>query len=48
MQLYTADGFTYFGMDESVVIALRAEMGRSTSFVTKEAYDAYVQQNQGN
>lgn len=42
MQLYTSDGFAYFGMDESTVTALRSELGRSTTFVTKDIYDQYL------
>lgn len=42
MILYTSDGFKYEGMDPIVVTALRAELGKSTTFVDKETFDAYV------
>jgi hypothetical protein len=42
MKLYTSDGASYEGMSEEVVIALRLELGRETTFVSKEEYDAYV------
>lgn len=42
MKLYTSDGCAYEGMSEATVIALRTELGRSTTFVTKEEYDAYI------
>jgi len=42
MKLYTSDGCSYEGMSEEVVIALRTELGRETTFVTKEEYKAYI------
>jgi len=42
MRLYTSDGYTYEGMDEETVQRLRSELGRSTTFVTKAEYDAYI------
>jgi hypothetical protein len=42
MKLYTSDGCAYEGMSEEVVTTLRTELGRSTIFVTKEVYDAYI------
>jgi hypothetical protein len=42
MKLYTSDGCSYEGMSEEVVIALRTELGRSTTFVSKEEYEAYI------
>ena len=42
MKLYTSDGCSYEGMSEETVTALRTELGRSTTFVTKEEYEAYI------
>ena len=42
MILYTDDGWKYEGMSEETVIALRAELGRSTVFVDRETYNAYI------
>lgn len=42
MKLYTSDGCAYEGMSAEVVTALRTELGRETTFVTKEEYEAYV------
>lgn len=39
MILYTSDGCKYEGMSEETVMALRAELGQLTRFVTKEVYD---------
>jgi hypothetical protein len=43
MKLYTSDGCAYEGMTSEVVTTLRTELGRETTFVTKEEYDAYIQ-----
>jgi hypothetical protein len=43
MKLYTSDGCSYEGMDKETVIALRSELGRLTTFVSKEEYDNYIQ-----
>ena len=40
MRFYTSDWCVYEGMDEATVIHLRAELGKTTKFITKEAYDA--------
>lgn len=48
MKFYTSDGCSYEGMSEEIVIALRTELGHSTTFVDKETYDAYVTAHQGN
>jgi hypothetical protein len=40
--LYTSDGCSYSGLTEEIVITLRSELGQSTTFVSKETYDAYV------
>lgn len=42
MILYTSDGCTYEGMSEETIGALRAELGKSTVFVTKETYDEII------
>ena len=42
MKLYTSDGCSYEGMSAETVSALRSELGRSTEFVSKEVYDAYI------
>ena len=47
MKLYTSDGCSYEGMSAEVVTQLRSELGRSTTYVTKEEYDAYVAAYQG-
>lgn len=47
MSLYTADGYAYEGMNEETVTALRLELGKTTTFVDKETYDAYVVAHQG-
>lgn len=41
MILYTSDGCKYEGMDESTVTNLRLDLGKETSFVTEDEYDAY-------
>lgn len=43
MKFYTSDGFSYEGMSEETVIALRLELGRSTTFVTEEEYNAIME-----
>jgi len=45
--LYTSDGCMYEGMDSATVTSLRAELGRSTTFVDKATYDAYLAAHQG-
>jgi hypothetical protein len=42
MKLYTSDGCSYEGMDEETVTRLRTELGRSTTYVTKEEYDVII------
>ena len=42
MKLYTSDGCSYEGMSAEVVETLRSELGRSTTYVTKEEYEAYI------
>jgi len=42
MKLYTSDGCAYEGMSAEVVTALRLELGRTTAYVTKEEYEAYI------
>lgn len=42
MILYTSDGYTYEGMSEETVYALREEAGLVTRFVTKEVYDEMI------
>jgi hypothetical protein len=46
MKFYTSDGCSYEGMSAEVVTALRAELGRSTTYVTKEEFDAYIAAHQ--
>ena len=46
MKLYTSDGCSYEGMSADIVTALRTELGRSTTYVSKEEYDAYIQAHQ--
>ena len=46
MKLYTSDGCSYEGMSAETVTSLRSELGRSTEFVSKEEYDAYVAAHQ--
>jgi hypothetical protein len=43
MKFYTSDGCSYEGMSEEVITSLRTELGRETTFVTKEEYDTYIQ-----
>jgi hypothetical protein len=40
MKLYTSDWNVYEGMDEETVTRLRAELGKTTKFVTEETYKA--------
>jgi hypothetical protein len=40
--LYTSDGCSYSGMDSATVVRLRLELGRSTTFVDKETFDAIL------
>lgn len=40
--LYTSDGCCYDGMDAETVTRLRLELGKSTTFVDKETYDAFM------
>lgn len=42
MKLYASDGCSYEGMSAETVSALRTELGRSTTFVSKEEYEEYV------
>lgn len=42
MKLYTSDGCAYEGMSEETITTLRSELGRLTTFVTKEDYDAFI------
>jgi len=42
MKLYTSDGTSYEGMDESTVTVLRTELGKSTTFVSEAEYLAYL------
>lgn len=42
MYLYTSDGYSYYGMSEEVVIALRTDIGLSTTFITKAQYEAAI------
>lgn len=41
--LYTSDGCKYSGMSEDTIMALRAERGHLTRFVTKEVYDEMIE-----
>lgn len=43
--LYTSDGYAYQGMSAELVTSLRSELGKSTTFVDKETYDALVLAN---
>jgi len=45
--LYTSDGCMYEGMDSTTVIALRTELGHSTTFVDKATFDAFIAANSG-
>ena len=40
MELYTSDGCKYTGMNVETVERLRAELGRSTTFITAEEFAA--------
>lgn len=42
MKFYTSDGCAYEGLTETTIIALRSDLGKSTTFVDKATYDAYV------
>lgn len=42
MKLYTSDGGSYEGMDQETVTRLRTELGRETTYITKEEYEAYI------
>lgn len=42
MKFYTSDGCSYEGMSADLVTSLRTDLGRSTTFVTKEEYEAYT------
>lgn len=42
MKLYTSDGASYEGMSEEIITTLRAELGRSTTFITQEEYAAII------
>lgn len=44
--LYTSDGCKYEGMSDVTVTSLRTELGKSTTFVDKATYDAYVMAHQ--
>jgi hypothetical protein len=46
MRFYTSDGCAYEGMDQETVTRLRTELGRETTYITKEEYDAIVEANQ--
>lgn len=46
MEFYTDDGCRYEGMDQATVISLRSALGRSTTFVDKAAYEAYIAAHQ--
>lgn len=46
MKLYTSDGCFYEGMDQETVTRLRTELGHETTYITKEEYDAYIQEYQ--
>ena len=38
MEYFTADGCAYIGMDEATISRLRAELGKDTTFVSKEEF----------
>lgn len=38
MKLYTSDGCSYEGMDEETVTRLRAELGKTTQFISMDDY----------
>lgn len=42
MKYYTSDGFSYCGMTQELITTLRAELGKTTIFITKEEYDVYI------
>jgi hypothetical protein len=42
MKLYTSDGSSYDGIDQSTVTRLRTELGRDTVYITKEEYDSLI------
>ena len=48
MKLYTNDGCIYEGMSEETVAALRTELGKSTTFVTREEYNAIIEAMRNN
>lgn len=42
MKFFTDDGCKYEGMSEDTVVQLRTELGKSTAFITEEAYNILV------
>lgn len=42
MEFYTSDGCKYSGMAKETIERLRAELGRETTFVEREAYEAFL------
>ena len=45
MKLYTSDGCAYEGMDAYTVTTLRAELGKSTTFVDEPTYLEIIAQS---
>lgn len=46
MIFYTSDGSIYEGMSQDLIISLRSELGRSTTFVDRETYDQFIATHQ--
>lgn len=42
MILYTSDGCKYEGMSEETIVALRADLGKLTAFITLEEHNAIM------
>jgi len=40
MIFYTSDGCRYEGMDQDTITRLRTELGRTTTYITEDEYDA--------
>ena len=45
MVIYTSDGCCYTGMSEETVVALRTEIGKTTTLISEQDYLAILEQN---
>ena len=43
MNFYTSDGCSYTGMSAETVCRLRLELGKETTFITKEEFDVIAE-----